>query len=166
MKPRFQLFHYLVAFVLVAVTAITTVLIMQSTPNKGKDESNGHYYIDPNARDIDESAFEIKDTTSGQYNYITISGSEHLFIEDGLLRASPLLCNTNKNYLMQIAFEYKGQQFYKTGLLPSKKGIADIALPKHFQPGIYDIILTYEFYTAINQKASSSIQVNAKLVVK
>lgn len=166
MKPRFQFFHYLIAFVLVVVTATTTILIIRSTQQTGKDESDDGFYIDPNARDIDESAFEINDNPDAQFDYVTISGSEHLFIEGGLLRASPLLCNTNNNLLMQIGFEHEGQQIYKTGLLPSKKGIADIVLPKSFQPGTYDINLTYDFFPAINTKSVSAIKINVKLVVR
>jgi len=166
MKPKFQLFHYLIAFALVVITAVTTALIMNSSVKTEKEESRDYLYIDPNARDIDESVLAIDDTSGGQISYVTISGSEYLFIEDGLLKASPLLCNKNKGILMQIAFEYNGQVFFKTGLIPSKKGVADIELPKHFQPGIYDIKLKYEFYAGINEKITSTIEVNVKLVVR
>ena len=166
MKPRFQLYHYLIALILVVVTAVTTVLIMQSTQNSSEDESDNGFYIDPNVRDINESTIEINDNFGGHLDYVTISGSEYLFIENGILLASPLLCNTNNRFLIQIAFEYEGQQIYKTGLIPSKKAIADIDFPKQFKPGTYDIKLTYEFFTAINQKSSSTVKVNVKLVVK
>lgn len=161
-----RLIYSLIIFV--GIVLILTVSVLATLMMKKAQDDNtvsDLVTIESNLKDIGD--FSQIEESQIKVDHVTINGSgEYLYLKNGLIKASPLLCNYNTNYLMRVTILRGDKQLYRSGLIPSGKAVSDLPLSEKLSAGNHDVKMVYEFYANINEKISTKVDVSTKIVVE
>ena len=161
-KRLFYILAILFGAVLVATISVIVTLMITQTPDN--DTISDVFTIESDIKDIGDYS-RPEQSRQDSFDYVTVNGSEKLRVKNNLVSASPLLCNYNNNFLIRITIMSGDKQLYRSGLIPSGKGVSDIKLSETFPDGEYDVKIIYEFFRNINETVPSKVEVEAKLVI-